>query len=114
MRVPKALVDSGHLNQVEALMQADRVEDAYAVGDSPVLTMILGLTADEIELIGEAWPRFVTGGRHARRVCGQSKTSQRISRSLKVSTRRPTKVSMVMSRSGTLPRTKSSLTAGGL
>lgn len=53
IRVAKSAPDLAHLARVEALIRADRVEDAYAAGDHPVLSRGLGLTSDEARLLGE-------------------------------------------------------------
>jgi len=53
IRVAKANVDAGHLEKVEALVKEDHVDEAYRLGDQPVLTGALGLTSAETALVAE-------------------------------------------------------------
>jgi hypothetical protein len=51
IRVAKASPDLAHLDLVESLVRADRVEDAYAAGNRNVLIGGLGLSPDEVALL---------------------------------------------------------------
>jgi hypothetical protein len=53
IRIAEPTVPQGHLVGVSRCLRAGHVEDAYRLGDDPVLTQTLGLTPQEVALVAE-------------------------------------------------------------
>jgi hypothetical protein len=53
LRIARQPIPTGHLGRLDAMLKSGRIEDAYRLGDGPVLADALGLTAHEVERVAE-------------------------------------------------------------
>ena len=53
IRIAKLAIATDHLQDLDSLLKKGLVEDAYRLGDEPVLTQTLGLTPTEVEMVAE-------------------------------------------------------------